>query len=253
MKNNTVIIIPARLAATRLPNKPLLKIAGREMILHVLERAMSANVAEVYVACCSEEIAGIVTSFGGKAVITDPNLPSGTDRVYAGLLAIEGHERFTNIINLQGDMPNFNPEIIIKTVEILEKSNCDIATVASPCTYGEALKESVVKPVFGSTAQGFAKALYFSRNLVPHNATQYYHHIGIYGYRRAALEKFVNLPVSQLEQHERLEQLRALEHGMNINISVVQHTPISVDTPDDLTLADSLLSEEVIALRNYGF
>jgi 3-deoxy-manno-octulosonate cytidylyltransferase (CMP-KDO synthetase) len=245
MQQDTVIIIPSRLAATRLPNKPILKIAGKEMILHVMERAMKfSHKADVFVAAGDEEIASIVEKNGGKAILTNPNLACGTDRVYEAYKQIDPDgTKYKNIVNLQGDMPNFDLDIIEKTLNILENTDCDIATVASICTYEDALKDSVVKAVFGDlNHQGIARALYFSRALVPYQSNIFYSHVGIYGFRKEAITKFVSKPVSKLEQIERIEPLRALEDGMKIYISVVDNNPISVDTPEDLVFANKIMS-----------
>lgn len=240
---NYAVIIPARLKATRLPNKPLLKINDKEMILHVLERAKLSGADNIFIACAEEELATIVRNNGGIAIMTHPDLPSGTDRVYSALKVIEKTENktFDYVVNLQGDMPDFHPSIIQDTINILIKSSADIASLCAETSLEEALKDSVVKPVLGNFHNGYAKAIYFSRSLVPNGATKYYHHIGIYGFTRAAIEKFISFPQTLLEQSERLEQLRALENNMTIAMGITNHIPISVDTPQDLERAREIM------------
>ena len=237
-KMSTVVIIPSRLAATRLPNKPLADINGKPMVIRVLECTKAAYNGPIYVACGDQEIYDIVTKHGGKAVMTDPNIPSGTDRVFAAYQEIRKTEKFDNVVNLQGDMPKFDPAIVSTTIEMLNNTKYDIVTVAAEVPEEEAKPFSVVKPVFSYPSNdGYANALYFSRSMVPYGAAKYYHHIGIYGFRADILEKFVSLPQSKLEKEEKLEQLRALENGMSIGIGFVKDAPISVDTPDDLKKA----------------
>jgi 3-deoxy-manno-octulosonate cytidylyltransferase (CMP-KDO synthetase) len=225
-------VIPVRLASTRLPNKPLAEIAGKTMIHRVYEKAINAELGEVIIACDGEEIANEAKKIGAKFVITDPNLPSGTDRIYQAVKSLK--ENFEVIVNLQGDLPNIDPQIIRSAaISALEKE-CDIATVASLIkNQTEINNPNVVKIAIGSNGL----ALYFSRCPIPYqkeNSGEYLHHIGIYAYKRKALEKFISLPFSNLEKIESLEQLRALESGMKIFVKIVDTHPLSVDTMEDL-------------------
>lgn len=232
---STAIMIPARLKAQRLPNKPLALIHGKPMILWVYEQAIKADMADVYVATCSEEIVSIIENAGGTAILTDPDLPSGTDRIYAALKTLE--KSYDTVVNLQGDLPFIDPDLILKVVDTLQ-FGADIGTLcATICDKDDILNPSVVKSVLSLMQNDYANALYFSRSAVPYNAAQYYHHIGIYAFKMAALEKFVALSPSQLEQVEKLEQLRALENGMIIHAAIVDHVPLSIDTPQDLEKA----------------
>ncbi len=245
--SKTIVLLPARLAATRLPNKPLADIGGRPMIAHVWQRGVDAGVGEVVVAAGDQEICDAVTALGGKAVLTDPGHPSGSDRIYEALTKVDpdGHVEF--VVNLQGDLPVLDPQLIRKTVEILENGPFDISTLAAPITDdSERTNPNVVKAVIAGRADGLkaghvGKALYFSRATVPYGEGPLFHHIGLYGYRRAALEKFVSLPPSPLEQREKLEQLRALENNMTIGVGVVDTIPFGVDTPEDLEKARKML------------
>lgn len=238
---NTVIIIPARLGSTRLARKPLADINGKPMIVHCLERVAAANVAPIYVATDSEEIKAAVEKHGGKVVMTDPALPSGTDRAYAAVQAIGG--KFDVVINVQGDQPILYKENITGLIPALE--GADISTpVALMPDERDFEKSSVVKAV---VALG-NKALWFTRGQTPFawpEATDrsYYQHIGIYAYQYESLKRFVSLPPSPLELRERLEQLRALENGMTIKVAVVSadQIPHAVDTADDLEKARKLL------------
>lgn len=232
-----VILIPARLASTRLPNKPLALIAGVPMIVHVWKRAVASGVGDVVVACDSQEIASVIESAGGKAVLTPPDLPSGSDRIYQALQAIDPANYYDTIINVQGDMPTLDPLVIVKAAALLSDTNVDIGTLAA-VIHDETEKKdpAVVKIALSGT-----RALYFSRSLIPSGEGPHYHHIGIYAYRRKALERFVSLPPSALEQREKLEQLRALEAGMQISVAVVDTVPLGVDTPETLEKARKAL------------
>ena len=248
----TIIIIPARMASTRLPNKPLVDIAGKTMISRVYQQAIKTNF-EVVVACDCQEIAHEISKIGGKYVLTDPNLPSGTDRIYQAYQKLGADHDF--IINLQGDLPNIDPYLISQCVDLLYNPGCDIGTLASIITDKEQINNpNVVKIALGSQKQ----ALYFSRSSIPYlsptklewyfsqnidakNAV-YFHHIGIYAYKKSALVKFVNLSPSTLEKQEGLEQLRALENDLKIFVEIVNSHPTSVDTPADLILANRVCS-----------
>jgi 3-deoxy-manno-octulosonate cytidylyltransferase (CMP-KDO synthetase) len=236
---NPVIIIPARLAATRLPGKPLAMIGGVPMIVHVLLRAEAAGIGPVAVACGDAAIAAAVRHAGGLAVMTDPDLPSGSDRVYAALQAVDPAGSHDVVINLQGDLPSLPPAFLRAVLAPLADESCDIATLVAPVTTdAEAAAPSVVKAVCAFAGDAtVARALYFSRAAVPAGAGPLWHHIGIYAFRRAALSRFVALAPSPLEQREKLEQLRALEAGMHVGVARVDHAPFGVDTPEDLARA----------------
>ena len=241
---NPIIVIPARMASTRLPGNPLADIAGVPMIVRVLRQAVAANVGPVIVAAAETGIADVVTKAGGKAVMTASDLPSGSDRVHAALMAVDKDARHDAVINLQGDLPALDPQAIRAVAEALEKSGADIATLAAEIRDAhDADNPAVVKPVVAWEVGGkLGRALYFTRAKAPAGEGPLFHHIGIYAFRRAALTKFVALPPSALELRERLEQLRALEAGMTIAVAVVDGVPLSVDTPEDLARARNLLS-----------
>ncbi|MGO9818292.1 MAG: 3-deoxy-manno-octulosonate cytidylyltransferase [Acidocella sp.] len=237
-----IILIPARLGSTRLPGKVLADIAGLPMIVHVLRRAQEAELGPVAVACGEAEVAEAVERAGGIAVLTDPDLPSGSDRIHAALQTLDPAGRHDVVINLQGDLPAIDPSYLAKVLRPLELGY-DIGTLVAPVTSAEeALSPSVVKCVCAfPEGVEVAPALYFSRNAVPGGEGPLWHHIGIYAYRREALGQFVSLPPSALEQREKLEQLRALEAGMRIGVVRVPGAPFGVDTPADLEHARRLL------------
>jgi len=242
-----LIVIPARMKSTRLPGKPLADIHGKPMIAHVYERAVQADLGPVVVACAEVEIAEAVTDIGGISIITDPNLPSGTDRVRVAADRYDPEKAFDVVINVQGDMPALDPNIINTTVDMLaEYPDCDIATSV---VYTENPREisdpNVVKAII--TENG--RALYFTRASAPTGSDAdgragVFHHIGLYAYRRAALDRFCDLRPSPLEKRERLEQLRALENHMRIYAAIINAAPDGVDTPDDLDRARALLKDE---------
>lgn len=231
---NPIVIVPARLAATRLPNKPLADIRGLPMIMRVLRRAEAAAVGPVVVAGGDPEIVEIVEAAGGRAVLTDPALPSGSDRVLAALNAVDPDGRHDLIVNLQGDMPFVDPEIVAGAVALLrDQPACDVATVVTPeASAADRANPDVVKAIL--TEAG--RALYFTRSTLYGDAPVW-RHVGIYGYRRAALERFCAAPPSPLERREKLEQLRALELGLQIWATTAAEAPISIDTPADLEAA----------------
>jgi 3-deoxy-manno-octulosonate cytidylyltransferase (CMP-KDO synthetase) len=245
MKNKILTIIPVRLASTRLPNKPLADICGKSMIQRVYEQALAADLGEVLIACDGEEIAAEAKKIGAKFVITDPNLPSGTDRIYAAFASL--NKDFDVIVNLQGDLPNIDPAVIRAAADAAS-GDCDIATVASKIkNLSEISNPNVVKIAIAFKEKNLGKALYFSRCAIPHSkndAADFYHHIGIYAYKKSALEKFVKLPQSMLEQRESLEQLRALENDMKIFVKIVEAHPLSVDTKEDLEIVRNLISKK---------
>lgn len=238
-----IVLIPARLAATRLPGKPLADIAGRPMILHVLDRAAAAGIGPVAVASGDAGITAAVRAAGGVAVDTDPALPSGTDRIAAALAVLDPEGRHDVVVNLQGDLPTIPPEAIAAVLKPLADPGVDIATLVAPVTSAEeAAADSVVKCAcaFEGGAE-VAPALYFSRRAIPWGEGPLWHHVGLYAYRRAALARFVALPPSALERREKLEQLRALEAGMRIAAARIAHAPFGVDTPADLDRARAIL------------
>ncbi len=236
--NNVAIIIPVRLASTRLPNKPLAIICGKSMIQRVYEKAIETNIKNIFIACDGKEIADEVQKFGGEYIITDPNLPSGTDRIYQAYSKLKEKGRdFEYIVNLQGDLPNIDPEAIKSAINTIIYNNCDIATLASKIkNQKEIIDPNVVKIAIAFKEQNLGQALYFSRSAIPFckKEPEYYHHIGIYAYKKQALEQFVKLTPSKLEQQESLEQLRALENNLKIYVSIVDSNPLSVDTKEDL-------------------
>lgn len=242
--SNPIVVIPARMASTRLPGKPLADIAGAPMIVQCLRRAEEASVGPVVVACAEAEIADAVTAAGGRAVLTDPDLPSGSDRVDAALRAFDPDSAHDAVINLQGDLPTLDPETVRVAWRALSDPEVDIATLAAPIQVEEEkTNPNVVKAVIalaGGTSAG--RALYFSRATVPTGDGPLFHHIGLYAYRRDALSRFVALPASPLEKREKLEQLRALEAGMRIEVALVDTVPLGVDTPADLERARALLA-----------
>jgi 3-deoxy-manno-octulosonate cytidylyltransferase (CMP-KDO synthetase) len=239
-----VVLIPTRLASTRLPNKPLADIHGAPMIVHCWRRAGEAGVGPVIVACADRPIATAIEAAGGRAVMTRPDHPSGSDRIFEALQGCDPAGEFDAVVNLQGDLPTIDPAAIRAVLTPLAEPAVDIATIAAPIgDPAERDDPNVVKAVLAS-APGAAtgRALYFSRAAVPAGDGPLYHHIGLYAYRRAALARFVALPPSPLERRERLEQLRALEAGMRIDVALVDTVPLGVDTPADLARARELLA-----------
>jgi 3-deoxy-manno-octulosonate cytidylyltransferase (CMP-KDO synthetase) len=241
---NPIVVIPARLQSTRLPNKPLADIAGRTMIERVWRQAMKAALGPVLVAAAEQEIVDVIVRAGGNAIVTDPALPSGSDRVFAALESIDPEAAYDVVVNLQGDLPALDPAMIRAVADVLAATDTDIATLAAQIDDpADRDNPSVVKPVVAWEADGRrGRALYFTRASAPSGEGPLFHHIGIYAFRRAALKRFVALPPSPLEQREKLEQLRALEAGMTIGIARVDAVPLSVDTPADLAKARAALS-----------
>ena len=238
---NPIVIIPARMASTRLPGKPLAPIGGVPMIVCVWRRAVAAGVGPVVVAAAEPEIVAAVEAAGGKAVLTDPDLPSGSDRVFAALNAVDPAGKHDVIVNLQGDLPALDPAQIRAVAGAL--GDADIATLAAEIDDpADRANPSVVKPVVAWEAGGLSgRALYFTRAAAPCGDGPLFHHIGIYAFRRESLARFVALPPSPLEKREKLEQLRALEAGMTIRVARVDSVPLSVDTPGDLEKARAIL------------
>jgi 3-deoxy-manno-octulosonate cytidylyltransferase (CMP-KDO synthetase) len=239
---HTLVLIPARMAATRLPGKPLLDIAGLPMIVHVLRRAEAAQVGRVAVATDTAEIAAAVTAHGGEAVMTRPDHPSGSDRIFEALGKLDPGGRIGTIVNLQGDLPTIPPDDIRASLALLSDPQVDIGTLCAQIRKEEEHTiPSVVKLVGSPLSDQRLRALYFTRATAPYGDGPRYHHIGLYTYRRAALERFVKLPPSVLETREKLEQLRALEAGMRIDAAVVNSVPLGVDTAEDLETARRML------------
>jgi 3-deoxy-manno-octulosonate cytidylyltransferase (CMP-KDO synthetase) len=240
MPEDVVILIPARMAATRLPGKPLADIAGRPMIAHVLDRARAADIGPVCVATDSPDIVAAVERAGGRALLTRPDHMSGSDRIFEALERI-GHDAEI-IVNLQADLPTLDPADIRAALAPLTDVAVDIATLAAEIRNpAERTNPNVVKVVGTPVGPGRLRALYFTRATAPYGEGPLYHHIGLYAYRRAALERFVRLAPSPLEGREKLEQLRALEAGMRIDVALVASVPLGVDTPADLAAARALL------------
>tara|TARA_Y100000590_G_scaffold364139_1_gene422316 strand:- start:70608 stop:71345 length:738 start_codon:yes stop_codon:yes gene_type:complete len=231
----SIIIIPARIGSTRLKNKPLLDIDGKPMILHVWERAIKAKSDMVIVATDSEDILQIIKSNGGEAVLTSPNHKSGSDRVYEALQKIENtHHQYDYIINLQGDLPNINTKIINIGLKEISKTSADILTYCSCIDNKEEIEnKNIVKVAIGQN-RGELNGIYFSRSPIPHGAEIFYEHVGIYIYKRNALSKFISSKPTKLEITEKLEQLRALENNLKINLILIDDKIISIDTIDDL-------------------
>lgn len=238
---NPIVLIPARLAATRLPNKPLLKIAGAPMIVQVWRRATEANIGPVVVTAPDPEIIAAVEAAGGKAQLTGMEHQSGSDRIAEALERVDPDGRYDAVINVQGDLPVLEPETIRATFRLLADPKVDIATPVALAAEDERENPNVVKAVFEPTGERSGKALYFTRLPAPSGAGPLYHHIGLYAYRRAALKAFVAAPQSELEKREKLEQLRALAIGLNIHVAVVDTVPLGVDTQADLDRARALL------------
>ncbi len=241
--DDVIILIPARLAATRLPGKPLADIAGRPMIAHVLARAAAAGLGEVVVATDSEAVCVAAEKAGGRAVMTAVDHPSGSDRIFEALEHIDPERRIGTVINVQGDLPTLDPADLRAALVPLADPAVDIATLAAEIRDpAERTNPNVVKVVGSAVGPRRLRALYFTRASAPHGDGPLYHHIGLYAYRRAALARFVKLPPSTLEKREKLEQLRALEAGMRIDVALVDSVPLGVDTPEELDKARALLS-----------
>ncbi len=240
---DVLILIPARMASMRLPGKPLADIAGEPMIVHVLRQAAAAAVGPVVVATDLAEIEAAVQKAGGRAVMTRSDHVSGSDRIFEALGKVDPERRAAIIVNVQGDLPTIEPSDIASAVALLADPAVDIATLAAEITRAEERDDrSVVKVVGTPVAASRLRALYFTRATAPFGDGPLFHHIGLYAYRRAALERFVALPPSPLEQREKLEQLRALEAGMRIDVAIIDTVPLGVDTPEDLARARAMLS-----------
>jgi len=242
---NPIILIPARMASTRLPDKPLADICGKPMIVQVMHRALESKLGRVVIACAEVAIKSAVEKAGGEAVLTDPALPSGSDRILAALKTIDPAGKHDAVINVQGDLPTLDPKLIKTAFDLLQNPATDIGTLGAIITKEtEKANPNVVKAIAEidfSKNQKTGRALYFTRTTAPSGEGPLLHHIGLYTYKRAALEKFVASPPSALEKREKLEQLRALALGMRIDIAVVDTVPLGVDTPEDLEMARKAL------------
>jgi 3-deoxy-manno-octulosonate cytidylyltransferase (CMP-KDO synthetase) len=241
-QNDVVILIPARLAATRLPGKPLADIGGQPMIVHVLRRAEAAGLGPVVVATDSEPIAAAIGKAGGRAVLTRPDHPSGSDRIFEALNLVDPDSKAKFVLNVQGDLPTIAASDIRAVFAPLSDPAVDIATLAAEIRKpDERTNPNVVKVVGTPVGPDRLRALYFTRTTAPYGDGPLFHHIGLYAYRREALARFVQLPPSPLELREKLEQLRALEAGMRIDVALVDTVPLGVDTPEDLEAARRLI------------
>jgi len=240
--SDVIVLIPARMAATRLPGKPLADIAGLPMIVQVVRRAEAAQIGEIVVATDSEAIAQAVTQHGGRAVMTRADHPSGSDRIFEALGIVDPNGAARIVVNVQGDLPTLAPEAIRAALAPLADPAVDIATLAAEIADpAQRTNPNVVKVVGSPVGPDRLRALYFTRATAPAGDGPLYHHIGLYAYRRAALARFVALPPSPLERREKLEQLRALEAGMRIDVAIVDTVPLGVDTPEDLAAARAML------------
>lgn len=239
-----IIVIPARMAARRLPGKPLADIHGEPMIVHVWRRAVESGVGPVLVACADAEIAAAVAAAGGEALMTRPDHPSGSDRVFEAVRSVDPAGVHDAVINLQGDLPTIAASAVSAVLEPLREPEVDIGTVACPISDGAGRGDpNVVKAVVSfAPPAAVGRALYFTRAAAPSGDGPLLHHVGIYAFRRPALERFVGLPPAPLETREKLEQLRALEAGMRIGVAVVDTLPPGVDTPPDLERARAILA-----------
>lgn len=241
--NDCLTLIPARMAATRLPGKPMRDIHGEPMIVHVWRRAMEAELGPVIVATDHPEIACAIEAVGGEACLTKSDHVSGSDRIYEALLKSDEGKKYNKIINLQGDLPTLEPGLVSSCAALLNDEAVDISTLAVEIIdEAEKTNPNVVKMVGSPMTQSHHRALYFTRATAPYGEGPLYHHIGIYGYKRDSLERFIQLAPSPLEQREKLEQLRALEAGLRIDVAIVKTHPLGVDTEADLEKARSLLA-----------
>lgn len=241
---NPIVMIPARLDASRLPDKVLADINGAPMVVHAWRRGMETGIGPVVVAAAAPAIAEAVEKAGGKAVLTDPDLPSGSDRIHQALTRLDPDRTYDAVVNLQGDLPNIGPAQVRAAFDLLSDPAVDIGTLAAEIVNPEDRDNpNAVKAVFPCPPGARrGRALYFTRATAPYGNGPLYHHFGLYAYRRAALERFVSLPPGILEQRERLEQLRALEAGMRIDVALIDTIPLDVNTPADLERARDLLA-----------
>ncbi|MDR6951655.1 3-deoxy-manno-octulosonate cytidylyltransferase (CMP-KDO synthetase) [Ancylobacter sp. 3268] len=243
MKDDTLVLIPARMASTRLPGKPLADIAGVPMIVQVARRAAEADIGRVVVAVDDDAVFAAVAAAGFEAVMTRAEHPSGSDRIFEALEIVDPQRRARFVVNVQGDLPTIERESVRAALAPLADDRVDIATLCVEIVREEERgNPNVVKVVGSPLSDTRLRALYFTRATAPHGDGPLYHHIGLYAYKRAALERFVALPPSPLEQREKLEQLRALEAGMRIDVEIIASVPLGVDTPEDLERAREMLA-----------
>lgn len=243
--DNAIIIVPARMGSTRFPNKPLADICGKPMVVRVLEQAKKTGIKNIIAAAAEQEIYDEVIKAGFQAILTEPDLPSGTDRIFQALEKFQNIGNIEYIVNLQGDLPTIEPEIIEDLLRIISENNYHITTAVTEITEeDEKTNPNVVKAIVSWNNEKQGRALYFTRATAPHNATKLYHHIGLYVYTKQALKKFVSLKPSELEKVEKLEQLRALENDMNIGILKTSSVPLGVDTKEDLAKAIKIYQEQ---------
>lgn len=239
----TLILIPSRMGSTRLPGKPMADIGGSPMIVHVWKRAMEANIGVPVVCTDSQEVLDAIKNVGGQAVMTKSDHPSGSDRIWEAVTKFDPDSKAEFIVNVQGDLPTISPQLIKASLEPFNDPKCDIATLATQITdEEERTNPNVVKVIGSPKANNILRALYFTRATAPYGDGPLYHHIGLYTYRRSALERFVSLPPSTLELREKLEQLRAIEDGMRIDVKLVDTAPLGVDTQADLDQARKILT-----------
>ncbi|MBX4335486.1 3-deoxy-manno-octulosonate cytidylyltransferase [Bartonella raoultii] len=238
-----IILIPARMGSTRLPKKALAEISGKPMIVHVVEQAKKAAIGRVIVATDHNDIAKTVTTYGYECIITSGDHKSGSDRIYEALTRLDPEQRYNTILNIQGDLPTITPSEIISTLHPLENDLTDIATLGAKIIEEDEKNDpNVVKIIGTPLSQNRLHALYFTRATAPYGDGPLYHHIGIYAYRRKALEQFVAYKPSPLEKRERLEQLRALEHNIRIDVEIIDTIPLGVDTQRDLEKVRKILA-----------
>jgi len=241
-KSATLVMVPARMASTRLPGKPLADIAGLPMIVQVMKRGQEADIGRVVVATDTQQVADAVHDHGGEAIMTRADHPSGSDRIHEALQTFDTDGVVQTIVNVQGDLPTIDPDSIRASLRPLIDPEVMLSTLATEIIRDEERDNpNVVKLVGTSVGEGMLRALYFTRATAPTGPGPLYHHIGLYAWRRSALERFVSLPPSALELRERLEQLRALEDGMRVDAALVDTVPLGVDTPEDLERARSVL------------
>ena len=239
----TAIIIPARMASQRLPNKPMVKINGIPMIERVWKQGINSKIGDVYVACSEDEVFDLISSKGGKAIMTNPNLPSGTDRVFAAFNSLDNQDEYESIINLQGDMPLID-SINIQNVNIPLKNGYDIGTIATNISKDEEKNENITKVSIDWKKENVVGNSLDFYKFSKKQFTNIYQHVGIYSFKPIALRKFVSLPASKNEIDRKLEQLRAIDAGIKIGITYVENVPISVDTVEDLMIIESILENE---------
>lgn len=246
---NTLVLIPARMASTRLPGKPLAMIGDKPMIVHVADRSREAGYGEPVVATDSHDVMAVCAAHGTKTVMTREDHPSGSDRIFEALQTLDRDSKVDLVVNVQGDLPTLDPAIIRSAVALMDDPQVDIATLTTPITDPEEKNSpDIVKVVGTPLSERHLRALYFTRTTAPHGDGPFYHHIGLYVYRRSALSSFVALPPSTLEKREKLEQLRALEAGMRIDVAIVDGVPLGVDTPAHLEKAREVITRQQSSL-----